>query len=235
MPMAVEASPDSVHHRPDFALGQAGFTFLFLFDWNSFVARKNPAAVVGAFRRAFPESDQNVSLVLKTMMAQPDSHGFRDLCALIEHDPRIRIINEPWSRGRTLGLISVCDAMVSLHRAEGFGRTLAEAMALGTPVIATGWSGNLDFCNGETAAIVPAELVRVEPGAYPFGEGRMWAEPDVQAAATLMQRVRSDEEYRLRLARNGQSWVADHYDIRKVGHRYRERLEAIRCGITASI
>ncbi len=121
--------------------------------------------------------------------------------------PDIRILDECLSatdRGTMLGL---ADCYVSLHRAEGFGLTMAEAMALGIPVIATAYSGNLDFMGEDTAYLVPATKARVGPEAPPYPEDHVWAEPDLDVAAELMRRVYESPEEARELAAVGQRAV----------------------------
>jgi len=228
MPPCVELTGDVPVDHGRFSLPRDCFSFLFVFDWSSFVARKNPLGLVRAFSEAFDATDQSVSLILKTMNSDRASAEFATLLAHADADRRIRIIDETLPRIDVLGLMSACDAVVSLHRAEGFGRTLAEAMLLGKPVIATDWSGNLDFCNGNTAALVPARAVVIREHEYPFSAGLSWAEPDIDEAANLMRKVRTDSPYRAALAQNGQNFVAGRYNREAAGVRYRFRLEAIR-------
>ena len=98
-----------------------------------------------------------------------------------------------------MALVAVADCYVSLHRTEGLGLTMAEAMAVGTPVVATAYSGNLDFMSQRSAMLVPAEEVEVGPGHYYPAHGH-WAEPDLDAAAAMMRGVAGDPELRRRLA-----------------------------------
>ena len=228
MPPCVEVTADTPGDRAKFGLSDDCFTFLFVFDWSSFVARKNPVGLVQAFSRAFELPDHSVRLVLKTMNSDRSSAEFAKLLGHAEADRRIRIVDETLPRADVLGLMSACDAVVSLHRAEGFGRTLAEAMLLGKPVITTAWSGNLDFCNENTAALVPARSVAVGEHEYPFSAGLSWAEPDIEEAANLMRKVRTDIPYRTTLAQNARKLVAERYNREAVGARYRSRLDLIR-------
>ncbi|MFC5354302.1 glycosyltransferase [Azospirillum himalayense] len=226
MPMAVEARLARSYRRSDFALPEDRFLFLYTFDWNSYPARKNPAAVVAAFQAAFPDPAAPVSLVLKTMGAADDAH-WQALARMIEDDPRIGVVNTVLARDAVLGLCSVCDAVVSLHRSEGYGRTLAEAMLLGKPVVATAWSGNTDFCTPDTAAQVAVRFVSVKAGEYPYGEGMRWADPDHNAAVEAMRRVAGDAAYRSHIAEKGRRFMERWADPAHIGQRYRQRLQAL--------
>ncbi len=227
MPMAVEAAPAHRCDRRAFGLPEGRFLFLYTFDWNSYPARKNPAAVVAAFQAAFPDPAAPVGLVLKTMGAPAEDRIWLELSRLIAGDPRIGVINGVLDRDAVLGLCSVCDAVVSLHRAEGFGRTLAEAMLLERPVIATAWSGNMDFCTPDTAVLVPARLIPVQPGEYPHAEGMVWADPDHGAAVDALRLVAGDPGRRARLAGNARRLLEAQASPATVGQRYRRRLEAL--------
>ena len=227
MPMAVAGTPSRVYHRAEFGLPPGRFLFLFTFDWNSYVARKNPGACIAAFQAAFAGYGTDVGLVLKVMGGRNEDPHWRALLARIAADPRIHIVNGTLDRDAVLGLASVCDAVVSLHRAEGFGRTLAEAMLLGKPTVATAHSGNTDFCTPATSALVPARIVPVQPDEYPWGEGMSWGEPDVAQAAQAMQRLVYDGAYRQAIALAGHRLVTERYAPRTVGLRYRKRLAAV--------
>ena len=124
-------------------------------------------------------------------------------------------------------LMASCDCFISLHRAEGFGRGPAEAMFYGRPVIVTGYSGNMDFTNEDNACIVDYQLIPVGPGEYPFGEGQLWADPDVEQAAWYMRRVYSDRQFRTRMARAGRQFIHAHHSFAAIGARYRTRLNRL--------
>ena len=163
------------------------FLFLFTFDVHSHLARKNPLAIVEAFRRAFRPSEP-VRLILKCVNADSDTAGFR---ALVDRaaGAAIDIHSGYVSADALRGLMSSCDAYVSLHRSEGIGLTIAEAMGLGKPVIATGWSGNTDFMDVSNAFPVGYRLVTLEENVGPYHAGEVWAEPSIEHAAGLMRQL----------------------------------------------
>jgi glycosyltransferase involved in cell wall biosynthesis len=119
-----------------------------------------------------------------------------------------------------MDLHRACDCFVSLHRAEGFGRGIAEAMMLGKPTIVTGYSGNMDFTTPGTSALVDHRLRPLGSDEYPFGAGQSWAEPDVSHAAWCMRRMVSDRQWREALAGNGQTLVRATYSPQPVGAMY---------------
>jgi glycosyltransferase involved in cell wall biosynthesis len=187
MPMAVTVEASAGLGRADFGLPEQGFLFVFSFDFLSSLARKNPYACIEAFRRAFPRGDEPVGLVIKAMRVRPGNPLWRKVQREQKKDGRIYIIQETLDRGALLDLYRSCDCFLSLHRSEGFGRGIAEALMLGKPVIATGYGGNTDFTIPPLGHCVDYELCRVEMGEYMFGEGQVWAEPTVSSAASLME------------------------------------------------
>jgi glycosyltransferase involved in cell wall biosynthesis len=165
-------------------------TFIVSFDIGSDIERKNPWAALDAFSLAFPE-DRDVRLIVKTK-PWPHMRSYaaqaERLAARIAHDDRMQLIDESLSYSDVLCLYASCDVMLSLHRSEGLGLHLMEAMSLGVVVIGTGWSGNLDFMTAENSVLVPFELVPVTTAhsAYLSEVGRtgqVWADADVSAAA----------------------------------------------------
>ena len=165
-----------------------GFLFVYCFDYLSVFERKNPLAAVQAFKLAFPMPGSAV-LLLKTVNAQ----RFRDLAGRVAEAAGGRddivLLDRYMDGPEQKGLIELGDAYVSLHRSEGFGLSLGEAMALGRPVIATGYSGNLDFMTAENSSLVPYELVSVGRGHDPYPPEATWADPDIDAAAAAMLEV----------------------------------------------
>ena len=229
MPLAVSVPTlRRPYTKRDFGVPEDSFTFLFSFDAASYLARKNPIAAVRAFKQAFRRGTEKVRLVLKTMNVPAVEPLWDALVAEAQSDTRIEIINRRLSRDEVVGLTSVCDAIVSLHRSEGFGLTVAEAMLLGKPAVVTNYSGTRDFAREDTACVVDFELVHVPPGQYPFWSDQVWADPDVGHAASLMRRLVDDEPYRRDIARAGQSFVAENLNEKVVGARYAKRLDQLR-------
>lgn len=205
------------------------YLFLALLDFTSFVARKNPLGAVRAFREAFPRGSEEVGLLIKANGAAARPAAARTFLASPElSDPRIVVVNETLDRRHMLGLFRRCDCFVSLHRAEGFGRGIAEALLMGKPVIVTGYSGSQDFTNPQNACIVDYELVDVGPDEYPHAAGQRWAEPDLEQAAWYMRRLVSEPTWGATLAERGRSLVEAQHGIESVARRYRARLSKLR-------
>ena len=201
LPMAVDVSElpantcrRAVRQRHGLPVGAR--LFVFTFDLNSSIHRKNPQAVVEAFLRAFPAGGEHtgvdaVGLVIKVHPPKRRHRAWERLKATAAADPRLHLIEATLSRPDLLALYHACDCFVSLHRAEGFGRGIAEALQLGLHVITTGYSGNVDFCAAPEFADavdrVRHRLCRVRPGQYPFADGQHWASPSVAHAAECMR------------------------------------------------
>ncbi len=193
-PVRVVTVPHIVHidlqvkySKAYFGIPESEFVFLFMFSGFSILPRKNPLSVVEAFLKAFQPTEP-IRLVLKCTNGENDPEYFR----LLQHaiaDARITLINEYLSRDETNGLLSVCDCYISLHRSEGFGLTLAEAMFLEKPVIATGWSGNMDFMTINNSYPVEYELTQLQQDYGHYKQGQVWAEPNIEHAAQLMRHV----------------------------------------------
>jgi glycosyltransferase involved in cell wall biosynthesis len=185
--------PRPVPSRPSrTALGLPdGFVFLFCFDFDSVFERKNPLAAIEAFARAFaPGSGPH--LVIKSVRGEAHPDELDRLRAAAAARPDVHVNDGYLPPGEQAALMAACDAYVSLHRAEGFGLTMAEAMALGKPVVATGYSGNLEFMDVTNSWLVPYELVTIPEGCDPYPAGARWASPDLDAAAEMMRRVVED-------------------------------------------
>lgn len=203
------------------------FTFLFCFDFNSIVERKNPHALIKAFQKAFPD-DENVQIVIKSHNGKNHSDKFEKLKALASSDNRIIWIDEKFPGDKRFELIDMCDCYISLHRSEGLGLTMAEALILGKPTIGTGYSGNLDFMKSSNSYLCSYELVKVGKGIPPFPEQGLWAEVDVDEAANLMKHVYDNPKEAKVKAIKGQEELIKKYSPIKVGKELKARLQEIK-------
>ena len=217
--------------RADFGLPDDKFVFYFSFDFRSYASRKNPLAAIEAFRRAFPRRSAPVFLLLKTIGSGEKSEEREALCEAVRGDPQIAIIDRELPRPRATALLALTDCFLSLHRSEGFGRGPAEAMLLGKPVIATDYSGTRDFATVATALLVSYQLVPVGAEEYPGAEGQVWAEADLQHAASAMRRIAAEPSLARDLGRAGQERIERCYDPATVGAKYVKRLETILRGM----
>lgn len=224
MPMAVLLGNISDKDRNFFCLPETAKLFCFAFDINSSIHRKNPQACLDAFSLAFPKTEfgpAQVGLVIKVHKPTRANSQWAALKKLAAGDNRIHIIESTLSRPDLLALYKSCDCFLSLHRAEGFGRGLAEALQLGLHVICTNYSGNTDFCLPPHADVVRYKLVNVKKGQYPYSKGQVWAQADIHHAAELMRAF---------VAHKRKAGIINwpQFSINTVGARYKERLEQIR-------
>ena len=222
-PLPAEGLPVAKVGRAHFGLADGQRVFLFMFDAQSIVERKNPSALIAAFKRAFPK-EGDARLVLKI------GHAGRSLLARLRAeaaDERVVVIDRVLDREEVNALIAMSDCYVSLHRSEGFGLTMAEAMALGRPVIATAYSANLDFMTSANSLLVRHRLVQLEKDHPPYPRGSAWADPDVEHAAELMRLVYAEPERARRLGERARADVMEYLSPRSVGARIAERLSLI--------
>lgn len=209
------------------------FSFVTVFDFDSSIERKNPLAVALAFQEAF-RADEKVELVIKTSNVNPQhwSNAWNHWETLVSHtlgDARIRIVRERYSDEQMTALVRDADCVVSLHRSEGFGYLISDAMAFGTPVIATDYSGNADFTSAQTAFPAPYALVPVPDGAVRWRcEGAVWADVDVPAAARLMRAVFEDRAEARARADRARANIAAKYAMTNFAAALSARLSAIR-------
>ena len=216
---SVEQDAGPLLPRRFYGIRESAFVLLHFFDLSSYASRKNPAAVLTLFERlcaADPFAD--LQLVLKVKNVESGAQDWAREAG-IPDTPQIRVIATPFDALGVRGLIAACDVFVSLHRAEGFGRGLGEAMALGRPALGTGWSGNTDFMTPENSLFVRHRLVRVKEGDYPHGKGQFWAEADVVHAAKLLSPVLADPARGRAIGERGRIEVMTKLSHRAVGLR----------------
>ncbi|MDQ2679290.1 MAG: glycosyltransferase family 4 protein, partial [Actinomycetota bacterium] len=199
------------------------FTVLFSFDFLSVVERKNPLGLIDAFCRAFGPDD-GARLILKGINGDVFPDEREQLIDAAAGRDDIEVWDTYLSSRDRLALVAAVDCYASLHRSEGLGLTMAEAMALGTPVVATAYSGNLDFMDDDSALLVPATEILIGPGHLYPAEGS-WADPDLDVAAAQLRRLHDDPALRARLAEAGPRALAPH-GVESVGDVVSQRLGA---------
>lgn len=223
MPQGIEVAEIDACSPEELGVPRGRFTFLFMFDLDSVVQRKNPLAAVEAFRRAFPHGS-SAALLIKAGRANDHPDEYAELEGRLRGIPNVYLTDRMLSRARVNGLLAACDSVVSLHRSEGFGLILAEGMALGKPVIATGWSGNMDFMNTANSCPVGYELVTLDRTYRSYDAGQQWAEPDLDHAAYLMRRVFDDTAFRTQIGERARDTIRSRFSPEAAGLRYRRRL-----------
>jgi len=229
MPLAVDLKLSSFLGRRHFGIPEDAFVVLFFFDFSSFADRKNPAAVLKAFEHlAARRPNAHIHCVIKSRGgadADEAQSALEDRLAALA--PRAQAIYGDLSDNEIKNLVRVCDVFVSLHRSEGFGRGMAEAMAMGRPAIATGYSGNLDFMTPETSLLVDYDLVPVAEGAYPHGDGQVWADASPEHASRLIEQLLDDRAAARAMGERARRHIRENFCLRAIGQRYVDRLKAI--------
>lgn len=212
--------------RKYFGIPDNTFIFLFNFHMNSVMERKNPLGLIRAFKQAF-RPDEPVLLVIKTMFGH---HHPAQMDALLKAaaECNVQVIDQTYDADEVLSLTDVCDAYVSLHRSEGLGLTMAEAMLLGKPVIATNYSGNVDFMNDSNSLLVPYELVKLGQALPPYDAALMWAEPSIDQAAALMRRVFDEPAWARELGARAKASAEASLSVHAAGRKVAQRLAEIK-------
>jgi glycosyltransferase involved in cell wall biosynthesis/SAM-dependent methyltransferase len=224
--LPVEMPPVLPASRSDLNLPE-GFMFLFAFDHHSVFERKNPMALVEAYTRAFDPSDGAV-LMLKSINAGSAPEDHARLLAAADGRPDVHVVDGYLSADQKNLMVAACDCYVSLHRAEGFGLTMAEAMYLGKPVVATGYSGNLDFMDEQNSYLVEHRLVPIGPHAAPYPSDGTWAEPDIDHASGLMREVFEHPKEADERARYGAENIRRTHSAQVAGEIMGARLDSLR-------
>lgn len=229
MPLAVELTMSSFLGRRHFGIPEDAFVCLFFFDFSSYAERKNPFAMLEAFEKlvaARPHAPLHA--VVKYKGGDDGNPARKALEARLKAlGGQAQAITRQLSDNEIKNLVRCCDAFVSLHRSEGFGRGPAEAMIMGRAAVATNYSGNLDFMTPDTSLLVDCELIPVAEGAYLFGEGQVWADPSVDHAVELIGSLLDDPRSRRDLGERARRHIRTSFSNRATGLRYAARLEAL--------
>ena len=229
IPNACEPHVETVSGRDDFGLPADRYLVLYSFDLRSYFARKNPLAAIEAFRRLVQaRPSASAHLVLKINGGDFDPDVIRILReAIADFGDRVSVIDRDMALDEARSLIRCADCCLSLHRSEGFGRGPAEAMFFGKPVVATGWSGNMEYMNPNVVFPVGYRLVPVKDGEYIKSTGQVWAEPDVAEAAEVLVRLIDNPELGQAIGERARRHMAQSFSDHVLGHRYLERFAAI--------
>ncbi len=202
---------DQATTRARYGIGANDFVVFFNFDLGSF-HRKNPLGAMRAFAQALGDKP-DTKLLFKLNLAK----DFPDKVALLKEEAsrlkigeKLVLVSGYLPRKDIYGLTNSCDVYLSLHRAEGFGIGVAEAMQLGKPVIVTDYSATTEFCNSNNSIPIPYRLIAIRPGEY-FASMRTWADADIDAAAAALRRCYDDPVYRTTIGLKGKAFVEEHF------------------------
>lgn len=220
IPHVVDDLPSAETGAPD---KRDVFTFLYIFDLASTFERKNPLALIRAFRKAFG-NQQDVQLILKYHHSKFDAPAVALLERVAKTSPNIRTINETLPVEQVYALLRSCDCFVSPHRSEGFGLNIAAAMYYGKPVIATGYSGNMDFTTPENSFLIDYDLVAVQQDTGAYKAGYVWAEPSEDHLAALLRTVVDSPSQARDRGERGRLTIRECFSVKAVAEIIRRRL-----------
>lgn len=209
IPYGIRAEASDRFGREYFRLPDNRFLFLCMYDVNSMMARKNPFGAIDAYFAAFGANNPDTGLVIKINNSNKDE--LAKLKQYIKNSENVFFIEDILSRVEVHSLIKDCDAFISLHRSEGFGLVMAEAMYLGIPAIATNWSANTDFMNSGNSCPVDFKFIDVGYDYYKSKPGQRWADPSIEHTAYYMQKLFSDKTYYSDIANAGQAYITSEY------------------------
>ena len=207
---------DAAGMRTRFGLAEDDFVVLFNFSYRSGYYRKNPEGIVHAFAEAFKDR-ANAKLVFKTSCADELPDHVAKLHALVDSlglSDRVVFIDDYLPQDEIVSLTNACDVYLSLHRGEGFGLGIAEAMSLAKPVVVTNYSAPTEFCNADNAMLVPYSMRPVRADEHDvdfYNFVKEWAEPDTHAAAKALRRLYDDRAFAKQLGEKARRFIADHF------------------------
>ncbi len=234
IPIAIDFDVNNLskYNRKYFGLPEKAFAFIFTFDVGSEIGgRKNSLGVIEAFKNAFASDDESVCLIIKTAPRtseenNPKHKEILDKLYKEAEQKNIIVYNKTLTDDEMKGLINSCQVYVSLHRCEGLGLGMIEAMKMGKPVIATGYSGNTEFMKHDNSCLVDYKLI---PSTLfsTLVSGHVWADPDVEQASFYMKRLYENADYYKQISIKAKQYVDDNHNYRVAGEVIRHRLKLL--------
>jgi glycosyltransferase involved in cell wall biosynthesis len=218
----VELSEIEPVAKAELGIPESNYVYLFMFDMCSQMIRKNPLAVIEAFRAAI-KPNEKATLVIKVSRGRSHPEAF----AILEEAARaagVILVDEVLSRARAYGFIQMCDCFVSLHRAEGFGLCLAEAMLMGKPVVATNYSGNLAFMHPRNSLLVDYTITEIGTDNPIYKAGNHWAEASIEHAAAHMRYCFENREAAIALGAAAKTELEHKLSLKAAGERMAAQL-----------
>lgn len=233
MPVSCEITLNTFLGRRYFSIPEAAYVFLFFYDLRSYTSRKNPQGVIEAFRMLLAQRPYSkVHLVIKINGVETNPNEFNELSEQLKDlRAQVTLIHRTMCSDEVKNLLRSCDCFVSLHRSEGFGLGMAEAMVLGKPVIGTAYSGNMEFMNPDVAMCIDYKIISVKEDEYPNYENQVWAEPDFGQASRFMMQLVDDPDYGRKIGGRARMHMQCEFGHQKIGLNYISRLNAIRNSI----
>lgn len=226
IPYSVKAPTDDQFDRKHFNLPEDKFLFFMMYNSGSIMERKNPIGTLEAFKAAFGKDDDKVGLVIK-INEMEDSSEISGIKAFFDGYKNIYFITENMSKIEVNSLVKAVDVLVSLHRAEGFGLGMAEAMLVGTPTIATNWSANTEFMNSDVACMVNYELIEIKEDYGLFKKGYRWADADINQASEYMKKLYQDRKFGKDMADKAKNFIEEKLSMEHSVKLVRDRIQEI--------
>ncbi|MCI6553157.1 MAG: glycosyltransferase family 4 protein [Lachnospiraceae bacterium] len=217
---------DIRYGRQHFGLPEEKFLYLVMYDFKSISERKNPRGALEAYKKAFPRERADVGLVVKVSHAG-ESRELQLLGKELEAYHNVYFITDNLSRSEVESLIAGVNVLVSLHRSEGFGLPMAEAMAMGTPIVCTNWSATTEFMDQTCACLVDYSLITLEKRIGPYQKGSRWADADTEQAAGLIRRLREEPDFYEGMAAEGRKKVQEYLSFERAKAALDERMDRI--------
>lgn len=203
--------PENIPYFPK--IDRNKFVILFTFDFLSVPERKNPLGVISAFKIAFGH-DQNVVLVIKSINQKYCHKNVQVIKRSVQDHNNIILFDESLPRSDMLALVNSCDVYLSLHRSEGLGLCMQEAMAMGKIVIATNYSGNLDFMSNGNSLLIKYNKVQISSTArLYYHKGAKWAEPNIFDAADKLKYIYENSDIRETIKTNAKKFIGENYNL----------------------
>lgn len=217
-PLRIEATPElsPPAARRRFQIPQGDFVVFYNFSYKSGIDRKNPEGAIRAFAGAF-RGKSDTRMVLKTVASKEHPDRVRHLRNLVKSlgvEERVMFFDDYLTQRDVLNLTNACDVYLSLHRAEGFGLGIAEAMSLGKPVVVTDYSSTTEFCNAGNSIPVGYRIVRMQnTDNNLYNAAENWAEPNVEEAADALVDLYGDRDKRIRIGAVARGSIFNQYSI----------------------
>lgn len=191
-----------------------------IFDLNSYIDRKNPFGILKTYQKACKDKNfqENSQLILKISGTFNKKRAISKILSEAKKSKiSLTIIDEILSNSEMESLRNSTDVFISLHRSEGFGLNIIENMNAGNIVIATNYSGNIDYMNETNSLLVDYKLTPIQEDQYPYGEGQFWAEPDINDACEKLLWAYHNKNDAQKITKRAKSFIAKNYSIQAVG------------------
>jgi hypothetical protein len=213
-----------------FDIDPSAYNFFFSFDTMSYHSRKNPYAVISFFKKIVAENlfNKKFNLLIKINNHEKDNNIIKNLKKEIDVNfLNIKFITENYTENEYFNLLNLVDCVISLHRSEGFGRLISEAMSLGKLAICTNYSGNLDFSNFMNSISVKYDLIDVNPNEYPYYKNCKWANPDVEDAVYKFKKIFNNQKLLNFVKNKAKSKIQAHHNYNCIGYSYFKAINKI--------